>query len=307
MLNTLISCFVFLDFDPVNNGPAPPVCQFAFCLLCFQIVIFHSIVLQISRLQCLHGLQTLDLEADAMEPVVLDLGWLPTRLECLSLSDLRMLPPPESLLLQWSKLEALDLCGVNWSGRFFEVVCAFPALKVLCIEDCEIEGSASQEGAPVFQKLENLERLELIKEDDSLHFVSEIESYLDGISCLRNLRTLQVIVEVGEAPDRWLCEAHFSGLLDGLSALTSLTELCLEGLGLVHVPQAICEHSSLKRLSLANNRLKEFPADPPPTWRGSLRSLGLASNSFSDVPEVVTLLTGLKSVKLDGNPCCMNA
>lgn len=235
---------------------------------------------EISSLQCLHRLQTLDLEADAMNSVVLDLEWLPTHLECLSLSDLEMEPPPESLISQWSKLEALDLCGVNWSGGFFEVVCAFPALKVLCIEDCDIQGDASPSPrAPVLQKLEKLERLELIKENNSEHFVSEIESYLDGISYLKNLRTLQVIVEVDDTLGTWYWEANFSGLLDGLSALTSLTELCLEGLGLGHVPQAICEHSSLKRLSLADNRLEELPADH--------------------------LLAGLKSVKLDGNPCCM--
>ncbi len=77
------------------------------------------------------------------------------------------------------------------------------------------------------------------------------------------------------------------------------TRLNLNNMGLLEIPSAVFDLTSLTRLFLANNQLSTLPEAITKLTR--LREMSLANNQLSTLPEMITKLTSLQVLSLANN------
>ena len=77
------------------------------------------------------------------------------------------------------------------------------------------------------------------------------------------------------------------------------TELNLNGMGLMEIPEAIANLTQLKLLALSDNQISEIPEAIANLTQ--LKSLALSDNQISEIPEAIANLTQLRELALSDN------
>ncbi|GMH43900.1 hypothetical protein BSKO_11834 [Bryopsis sp. KO-2023] len=267
----------------------------------------------IAKIKCLRRLSELKiLEIQGSEDYW-DRSWpmlslspnvLPSKLETLSLSNIKVLAQP-SETMKFRYLSTLEVIYTLWYGDFVKAITRITGLKHLSVRDCDRAIDDDDDGSVdneipgerehwrEFQKLDQLESLDLTNLYCG-NFTERLGKDLSGVSHLTALTSLK------------LCPEDIASLTpcvvgEGLSVLTQLRELHLVNFGMRDVPKEVYRLPLLEELSLAGNNLSRLPSEVPASSK-TLKSIRLDINCFDEIPMELMYWENLTKVSLARNP-----